>query len=249
MSTTTEAATAATSTRTRTRRKRDRYQDAAAAARLAQRKLAELNPKGPGPAMVLLGIVAEITLYSRLNDQLGIDRLVEVTGLDRRTVQRAVTYLVNHGIIERIVPPREEGRPTPRAWIGFPWPPMDAADAARETPETLSTGERGEGGAADTLGGGAPDTPPRSTSEKKEEVSVGSKPSFARAREVGRSWGPTSRSQSAEPQRPLLPAAPRTLGDVIELPAPRTLTAEQERENQQLLAEIERRRALREAQA
>ncbi|MEI7521449.1 MAG: helix-turn-helix domain-containing protein, partial [Thermoleophilia bacterium] len=77
------------------------------AARHAQRRLAALNPKGPGPAMVLLAIIAEVSSYSRMNDTLGVDRIAEVSGMDRRTVQRALKYLEAHDVIVRVVTPTE----------------------------------------------------------------------------------------------------------------------------------------------
>ena len=229
--TTTAPRAARTRTRT-TKRKRDAYRDAAQAARAAQRKLAELAPKGPGPYAVLLAIVAEISLYSRLNDELGVNRLAEVTGMDRRTVQRALDYLARHGVIERIVPPTEEGKRTPRAWIGLPWPPMTTTP---ETPAGVPVDNPGEGGAPDTHMGGAAATPPRSTPEKKE-VSVRSSDALRRAREAGRA--------GARPHAPGLVSLTSITAWAPSTPKP---DPAREAERQELAAEIERRRRQREA--
>lgn len=227
--------TNAPAARTRTRRQRDRYADAAAAARAAQRKLAELAPKGPGPYAVLLAIVSEISLYSRLNDELGVDRLAEVTGLDRRTVQRALRYLSDHGVIERIVPPSEEGKPTPRAWIGLPWPPMTTPE---DDAPAAPVDNVGEGGAPDTPPGRRTRHPSEKYPEKKEKEVVCSSVTLRSARESGRPEG--------------RPHAPRQFPQVTPTPPVNRWPSEpvpdpaREAERREIAAEIERRRRLRE---
>lgn len=223
-------------TRTRTRRRRDRYADAAQAAREAQRKLAALSPKGPGPYAVLLAIVSEISLYSRLNDELGVDRLAEVTGLDRRTVQRALRYLSDHGVIERIVPPSEEGKPTPRAWIGLPWPPMTTPeDAAPAAP----VDNVGEGGAPDTPPGRRTRHPSEKYPEKKAKEGVCDSATFRSARESGRPGG----RPPAPGLLPLVTPNP-TVNDWRREPVP---DPNREAERREIAAEIDRRRQAREA--
>lgn len=172
---TTPAIAANARTRTAPRPARDPYRDAAGAARLATKRLAALPQTGPGPAMVLLAIVAEISLYSRINADLGVARIAAVSGMDRRTTQRSLAYLVDHGIVVRIVPERSPGSGTPRAMVGLPWPPPDGED--RDATETVKAYQKpliapvqnpGGGGARDTQGGAAHVTPRREVDLREE---------------------------------------------------------------------------------
>jgi hypothetical protein len=216
---------APTASRTRTRtRERAAIVDAARAGRQAQRRLADLAPKGRAPYAVLLGIITEVSLYSRLDDRLSVGRLMQVTGLDRRSVQRGLAYLVDNGIVGRLHDPRQEGRGTPRGWIVLPAAP--AADKAQGddeiavdhhapdveiepedppmTPPVMVSRDAPGAVVVTPRGGVRGDAPseksffPRSLSEKNEKCeNDGNSPSHVR--EVGRSSGPPSRSPGKAP--------------------------------------------------
>ena len=210
-------------TRTRTRRQRDPYAEAAAPARNAIEKLGRLSPKGPGPAMVLMAIIHQTALYSWRAKDVSVARLVEITNLDRRTVQRALRYLSKNGVIERVTLPPEQGSKTPRPIIGWPSePPVENVPG---------------GGAPDAHRGGAPDAPTRSNEEKEKEVVWGSD-TFRSARESGRPEG--------------RPHAPRQFPQVTPTPPVNRWPSEpvpdpaREAERREIAAEIERRRRLRE---
>ena len=199
----------ATGTRTPAR-KRAKIVPAAQAGRQAQRRLAELSPKGRAPYAVLLAVLTEISMYSRLDDRMSIGRIMQVTGLDRRSAQRGLAYLVDHGIVARLHDPRQEGKGTPRAWIVIPAAPsvddledVFVDDLEQPEAEVVEVVEDAPEVAPDYLpvlvthdapGGVTHDAPYEETFFEKKEKEVwanfGKPPS--RASDVGQSKGPTS---------------------------------------------------------
>lgn len=165
-------------------------------------RLAELSPRARAPWAVLSGILAEISMYSRLDDRMSVGRLEQVTGLDRRSVQRGLAYLVDHGIVVRFSDPPVPGKATPTAWIALPAAPSeqhrqdeidgdeiewdDAPSPPSERTPVPVSGDAPQGGWGD-----APSEKYNFSEKKDECASNGNFP--LRAREVGRADGPPSR--------------------------------------------------------
>lgn len=251
MGITTEAAAAASSTRTRRRgRERAEYRVAGAAMREARARFSQARAEGrikcKASAEVLMTLLAEIGGYSRINDSMSVRQIEELTGIARSTVARSLAELEEAGCISRVQV--EHGR---RGLIALPVvePPEEEIREFREPveePVPPGIGVPREPGRCPTHGMGHTE---KKASEKKEklceEVNVRS-----RAREAGRSEGPPSRSPVPVEITQLAQAVrPRSIRQVIAEPRIRALTAEEDRKNRELLAEIERRKVHREAVA